>query len=49
MWLYVALIVAVLWILGFLGKIGGSAVHLLLAIAVVALIVHLVGGRRSGV
>ena len=49
MWLYVAVILAVLWILGFLGHIGGGLVHLLLVIALISLIVHLLSGRRSGV
>lgn len=49
MWLYIAIVLAVLWLLGFLGHIGGGLVHLLIVIAVISLIVHLIGGRHSDV
>jgi len=37
----------VLWLLGFIGHVGGSLIHLLLLIAVVVLIINLVRGRRG--
>jgi Family of unknown function (DUF5670) len=37
----------VLWLLGLLGHVGGSLIHLLLVIAVVVLIINLVQGRRG--
>ncbi|WP_154669885.1 lmo0937 family membrane protein [Bacillus niameyensis] len=36
----------VLWILGFSLKIGGGLIHLLLVVALIALIIRLVTGRR---
>ncbi|MGB9474484.1 MAG: lmo0937 family membrane protein [Candidatus Udaeobacter sp.] len=35
----------VLWLLGLVGHIGGSLIHLLLVIAVIVLIINLVRGR----
>jgi hypothetical protein len=40
-------ILLVLWLLGFLGHVGGGLIHLLLVIAVVVLIINLIQGRRS--
>lgn len=45
MLLWIAIIIAVLWLLGLLGNIGGGLIHLLLVIAVVVLIFHLIRGR----
>ncbi|MBT8162241.1 MULTISPECIES: lmo0937 family membrane protein [Arthrobacter] len=45
MLLWIAIILAVLWLLGLLTSIGGGFIHLLLVIAVIVLIVHLVTGR----
>ncbi len=39
-------ILVVLWLLGFIGNIGGDLVHILLVIAAIVLIYHLVTGRR---
>jgi hypothetical protein len=39
-------ILLVLWLLGFLGHVGGGLIHLLLVIAVVVLIINLIQGRR---
>jgi hypothetical protein len=36
----------VLWLLGFIGHIGGGLIHLLLVIAVIVLIFQLIQGRR---
>ena len=49
MWLYIAIVLAVLWFAGLLSHIGGGLIHLLIVVAVISLIVHLVSGRRSGV
>lgn len=44
----IALILLVLWLLGFVVfPVGGSLIHLLLVIAVVVIIYQLVTGRRS--
>jgi hypothetical protein len=43
--LWIAIIIAVLWLLGLLGNIGGGLIHLLLVIAVVVLIFHFIRGR----
>ena len=45
MLLWIAIIIAVLWLLGLLGNIGGGLIHMLLVIAVVVLILHFVRGR----
>ena len=43
----VFVILVVLWLLGFIGHIGGGLIHILLAIAVIVLIVNLISGRRT--
>ncbi len=45
MLLWIAIIIAVLWLLGFIGGIGGGLIHLLLVVAVVVLIFHFIRGR----
>jgi hypothetical protein len=37
----------VLWLLGLVGGVGGSLIHLLLVIAAVILIFQLITGRRA--
>ncbi|MGD6843244.1 lmo0937 family membrane protein [Bacillus infantis] len=37
----------VLWLLGFIFKIAGGIIHILLVIAAVLLIINLVKGRRT--
>ncbi|MCU1607229.1 MAG: hypothetical protein JWP46_3694 [Modestobacter sp.] len=47
--LIVAAVFFVLWLLGFLAfHVTVFAIHLLLIAAVIALVAHFVGGRRSG-
>ena len=46
LWTIIAILV-VLWLLGFIGHIGGSLIHLLLVIAAVVLIFQLISGRRA--
>lgn len=46
MFLGLFVILVVLWLLGFLAfHIAGGLIHLLLVVAVIALVVHLVRGR----
>lgn len=48
LWTIVA-IVLVLWLLGFSMSIGGSMIHLLLVVALVAIVFNLITGRRSAI
>jgi hypothetical protein len=43
----ILVILLVLWLLGFIGHIGGGLIHILLVVAVIVLIYNLVAGRRS--
>jgi len=43
----IIVVLAVLWLLGLVGNIGGDLIHLLLVAAVAILIYNLVVGRRS--
>jgi len=43
----IAVILVVLWLLGFAVHIGGCLIHLLLVIAVVVVIIQLITGRRA--
>ena len=45
MLLWIAIIIAVLWLLGLLTNIGGGLIHILLVVAVVVLIFHFIQGR----
>lgn len=46
----IVVVLVVLWLLGFLvAHIGGGLIHILLVIAVIALIYNLIAGRRAGV
>ena len=40
-------ILLVLWLLGFSFHVGGSLIHILLVLAVVALLFNLITGRRT--
>jgi len=42
----IAVILIVLWLLGFIAHVGGGLIHLLLVIAVIVIIFRLVTGRR---
>jgi hypothetical protein len=49
MLLAIALILLVLWLLGFIVvPVGGSLIHILLIIVIIMVILHFVQGRRSG-
>jgi hypothetical protein len=43
----IAVILLVLWLLGFSMHVGGGLIHALLVIAVIVVIFNLIGGRRS--
>ena len=43
----ILVILLVLWLIGFLGHIGGGMIHLLLVIAAIVLVINLVSGRRA--
>ncbi len=40
-------ILLVLWLLGFIGSVGGAFIHLLLLIAAIVLVAQLLSGRRA--
>lgn len=40
-------ILLVLWLLGFSFHVGGSLIHILLVLAVIALVFNLITGRRT--
>jgi hypothetical protein len=46
LWTIVAVFL-ILWLLGFTMHIGGSLIHLLLVVALVAFVINLVTGRRA--
>jgi Family of unknown function (DUF5670) len=48
LWLILVVILA-LWLLGFIGSIGGAAIHLLLVLAAIVLLAQLLSGRSSAV
>jgi hypothetical protein len=43
----IVVVLVVLWVLGLVGHVAGSFIHLLLVIAVVILIFNLISGRRG--
>ena len=48
MFLILFIVLLVLWLLGFVAfHVAGGLIHLLLIVAVIALIVHLFQGRRA--
>ena len=49
MLLTIAIVLAILWLLGLLAHIGGGLIHLVLLIALVVIIYDFVTGRRSKV
>ena len=42
----IAVIILILWLLGFLSHVGGGLIHILLVIAVIVLVVRLIQGRK---
>ena len=45
MWTILVILLG-LWLLGFIGQVGGGLIHLLLFVAVIVVIYHLVTRRR---
>lgn len=45
--IWIIIILLILWFFGLLGDIGGGLIHLLLVIALIALIYNLVAGREK--
>jgi len=45
--LIIAGVLVVLWLLGFIGNIGGNMIHIILVIAAVVFVYYLITGRRS--
>ena len=43
----ILVILLVLWLLGFLGHVGGGMIHLLLVLAAIVLVINLVSSRRA--
>jgi K+-transporting ATPase A subunit len=46
LWTVVGVLV-VLWLLGFLGHVGGGLIHILLVVALVVFIMNMLSGRRA--
>lgn len=47
MFLAIVGVLVVLWLLGFIGNVGGGMIHLILVIAGIIFIYQLIVGRRS--
>jgi hypothetical protein len=47
MLLTIAIVLGILWLLGFIGDIGGGLIHLLLVVALIVFIYNMIVGRRS--
>jgi hypothetical protein len=43
----IAVILVIGWLIGFVGYAAGGLIHLLLVIAVIAVLIDVIGGRRS--
>ena len=46
LWTLIVILLA-LWVLGFIGSIGGAAIHALLLIAGIIFVAQLISGRRT--
>jgi hypothetical protein len=42
----ICVILLILWLLGFIGHVGGGLIHNLLVIAVVVVLIQVIQGRR---
>lgn len=45
----IVVVLFVLWLLGFIGNIGGGLIHILLVVALIVIAYNLLRGRRSRV
>jgi len=43
----ILVILVILWLLGFVAKIGGGLIHLVLVVALIVFVIQLVTGRRA--
>lgn len=43
----IIVVLVVLWLLGFLGHVGGGLIHILLIIALIVFVYNLIVGRRT--
>lgn len=43
----IAVILVIAWLIGFLGYAAGGLVHVLLVLAIIAVLVNVIGGNRS--
>ena len=43
----ILVILLVLWLLGFIGHVGGGLIHILLVVAAIVLVINLVSGRQA--
>jgi len=43
----IVVIILILWLLGFIGHVGGGLIHWLLVIAVIVIVIQLLTGRRA--
>jgi hypothetical protein len=43
----ILVILLVLWLLGFIGHVGGGLIHILLVVAAIVLVINLLQGRRA--
>lgn len=43
----IVVVLAVLWLLGLVGHVGGALIHFLLVAAVVVAVINLLSGRRA--
>ena len=46
MLLIIAGILVILWLLGFIGNVGGEFIHVLIVVAVIVVIYNFIAGRR---
>jgi hypothetical protein len=46
LWTIIAVLI-VLWLIGFIGNIGGGLIHILLVLALILVLYNLLTGRRS--
>jgi hypothetical protein len=43
----ILVVLLVLWLLGFIGHVGGGLIHILLVVAAIVLVINLVSGRQA--
>ena len=43
---FIAVVLVIAWLIGFLGYAAGGLIHILLVLAVIAVLVNVIGGSR---